>query len=59
VSAASRPTRRRTRSQVDAFAEDVAVETLLEAAILRAGGIMPLIIARAGLRIATDDPVGR
>jgi aconitate hydratase len=38
---------RRPHGRVDAFEAAVAVETQLEVAILRAGGIMPLIIERA------------
>ncbi|MGO4723673.1 MULTISPECIES: aconitate hydratase AcnA [unclassified Inquilinus] len=38
---------RRPHGQVDAFEAAVAVETQLEVAVLQAGGIMPLIIARA------------
>jgi aconitate hydratase len=38
---------RRPHGRADAFEAAVAVETQLEVAVLQAGGIMPLIIARA------------
>jgi aconitate hydratase len=46
---------RRANGQADAFTAAVAVETALEVAILRAGGIMPLIIGRAGMQGTIDD----